>query len=505
MRKQLLLGAFILGGILSVNAQGNSCANATAITTNGTLTNTTITGTYANPCWGGTNNQQDPATPLLANWYSYTPTANGLLTITSDLVANPGTTDSRLSVFTGTCAALTCYNGADDVNVAGNNFKTTLTIPVASGTTYYIAWDNNWSSAGFDFSVNFTASDCLSPNTLSVEDFTNITGNSATMTFGAAIGSPANYDIEVGTIGFTPGTDTGAEFTTSTTSADLTGLSTTNNAGLDVYVRGNCGATQGTWQGPFRLLLAADVPYANGFDTVGDMLNGFTVGTGWNVVTNAQVGQNVAHTPTGFSFTNTSTTAVADAWMFTRPLVLEANEQVTLTFVTRFLSSVATENASLVITQGSAATSATHTPIQTLTIPGGQPTVYTPQTVTFTAPAAGVYYIGFHHTSGTTGAVRSLLVDTIATTSTILGTNDAIASQFSVFPNPATNVINIANAENILVNGVEIVDINGRTVKSVKFDNVSEAQINISDLASGMYLVNISSDKGTTTKKIVKN
>ena len=86
-----------------------------------------------------------------------------------------------------------------------------------------------------------------------------------------------------------------------------------------------------------------------------------------------------------------------------------------------------------------------------------------------------------------------------------MGTNQVASSQFSVYPNPANNVINIANAENVLVTGVAIVDINGRTVKTAKFDNVSEAQINISDLSSGMYLMNISSANGMVTKKIVKN
>ena len=46
---------------------------------------------------------------------------------------------------------------------------------------------------------------------------------------------------------------------------------------------------------------------------------------------------------------------------------------------------------------------------------------------------------------------------------------------------------------------------NGRTVKSVKLDNVTEAQINVAELSAGMYLMNITSDSGTTTKKIVKN
>lgn len=98
-----------------------------------------------------------------------------------------------------------------------------------------------------------------------------------------------------------------------------------------------------------------------------------------------------------------------------------------------------------------------------------------------------------------------VLDDVTVTAGNVTGVNDALASQLSVYPNPVNNVINISNAENILVNGVEIVDLNGRTIKSSQFDGVANTEINVSDLASGVYMMTISSDKGTTTKKIVKN
>lgn len=85
------------------------------------------------------------------------------------------------------------------------------------------------------------------------------------------------------------------------------------------------------------------------------------------------------------------------------------------------------------------------------------------------------------------------------------GVNENLISKLSVFPNPANDVVTIANNENILVNGVEVVDLNGRTVKTAKFDGVANAQINVSDLASGVYMMTISSDKGSVTKKMVKN
>jgi len=94
-------------------------------------------------------------------------------------------------------------------------------------------------------------------------------------------------------------------------------------------------------------------------------------------------------------------------------------------------------------------------------------------------------------------------VDNISLSAPVAGFKKNNLSQVSVYPNPTSNVVNIAKAG--LVNNVAISDLNGRTVKSAKFDGVANAQLNIADLASGVYMMTISSDKGTTTKKIVKN
>jgi len=86
---------------------------------------------------------------------------------------------------------------------------------------------------------------------------------------------------------------------------------------------------------------------------------------------------------------------------------------------------------------------------------------------------------------------------------TLLGTHQAVADNgFAIYPNPASSVINVTNPKN--VNSVSIADINGRVVKQQKFGNVTEAQINISDLASGVYMMSVSSDSGSIVKKIVK-
>ncbi|WP_185965514.1 T9SS type A sorting domain-containing protein [Flavobacterium zepuense] len=104
----------------------------------------------------------------------------------------------------------------------------------------------------------------------------------------------------------------------------------------------------------------------------------------------------------------------------------------------------------------------------------------------------------------TDGLAYLFIDDATFTTQETAGLKDVTASKLSVYPNPATNVVTV-NGADALVNNVAIVDINGRTVKSVKFAGVAEAQVNVSDLASGVYVMTIASDKGTTTQKIVKN
>lgn len=98
----------------------------------------------------------------------------------------------------------------------------------------------------------------------------------------------------------------------------------------------------------------------------------------------------------------------------------------------------------------------------------------------------------------------SASVDDVVISGT-LGVKDALASSFRTFPNPVNNVITISNDDSILLTDVRVTDINGRTIKTINANNVSELQINVSDLSSGVYFLNINSDSGSTVKKIVKN
>ena len=83
-------------------------------------------------------------------WYSYTPTQNYTVTVTTDIIENTPRVDTRLHVYTGICGSLTCFDGDDD---SGASYSSIATFNVIAGTTYIIAFDNKWTSNGFTFNL----------------------------------------------------------------------------------------------------------------------------------------------------------------------------------------------------------------------------------------------------------------------------------------------------------------------------------------------------------------
>jgi hypothetical protein len=132
-------------------------------------------------------------------------------------------------------------------------------------------------------------------------------------------------------------------------------------------------------------------------------------------------------------------------------------------------------------------------------------TTYISETLGFTPPTTANYYIGFHNnTPAATGATTNnlIFIDTFSVASNL--SNDNFSNvDFSVYPNPANDVVNISNSTSAIISNVEMTDLNGRVVKNITL-NATEGQINFSDLSTGVYMMNVSSDQGTSTKKIIK-
>ena len=81
------------------------------------------------------------------------------------------------------------------------------------------------------------------------------------------------------------------------------------------------------------------------------------------------------------------------------------------------------------------------------------------------------------------------------------GTIEFGSSSVSVYPNPATDIINISLKNGATVENVEIVNLAGQSVFASKSANTA----NVSFLPAGVYVVKVKDSKGVThTSKIVK-
>jgi hypothetical protein len=85
-----------------------------------------------------------------------------------------------------------------------------------------------------------------------------------------------------------------------------------------------------------------------------------------------------------------------------------------------------------------------------------------------------------------------------------LSTQDFFASNLKIYPNPTKDILNLSSSTT-LINSVEVTDLNGRVVKSFNLNGISQTELNVSSLQSGMYFVSVQTELGKGTTKIVKN
>jgi hypothetical protein len=154
---------------LACNAQVISCGT----TTSGYTVNATNTGTYegANTCGVG---QSQPGV-----WYTMNLAAGTVVTAS---LCGTSAWNSRLSVYSGTCAALTCIGGNDDNGPACSGTPASFTWTAASTGSYFIKVHGATSNAAF--SLNAT---CVLPPPVN-DDVCN-----AAFVFGCA----TNFNVNV--------------------------------------------------------------------------------------------------------------------------------------------------------------------------------------------------------------------------------------------------------------------------------------------------------------------
>jgi hypothetical protein len=81
-----------------------------------------------------------------------------------------------------------------------------------------------------------------------------------------------------------------------------------------------------------------------------------------------------------------------------------------------------------------------------------------------------------------------------------LSFQDFERNSFKLSPNPATNMVSIESKN--LIETIEIFDLIGKSIKTINSINSNHIDLNIEDLNSGVYIVNV--NNSTSLKLIVK-
>ena len=123
-------------------------------------------------------------------------------------------------------------------------------------------------------------------------------------------------------------------------------------------------------------------------------------------------------------------------------------------------------------------------------------TTFEEQTLDLSAYDNQAFRIAFHVTSA--ADMYGIVIDNFSIGQGI-GINEQTANTVSIYPNPATTVLNVV-AEGY--NTIEIVNLLGQTVYAANATN--NMQINVSNLNNGVYFVRVNGENGTTTQKFIK-
>lgn len=513
--KKITLLLFTFFTFSYVASAQDTCAAATAITA-GTYTVTAVNGTQGTTviCSGGTT------TAVAAEWYTYTPTTSGSATVTSNILPTNANGDTRLHIYEGTCGALVCVTGSDDVDYPGGNYLSEATFNTVANTTYYIVWDNRWSSFGFEFNLTEAAAVCIEPSGFVADDSTSTTFDFSWTDTNT--GTPT-WEIEWGLAPLTQSTGT---LVSNIASANYQFTGLTANTNYEFFIRTICGGSNGDsdWVGPigFRsqrdCSVSATFPYSQNFAD-GTILDcwGFedadltSPSWSYNTDINDLDGD-------GFSdsfmvvFPQTAAEIAKNDWLFSKKMDMTTDNtyDIDVLYNAFDLNGTSNESFELYITDNQSSTAAYQSLLSTytgITMSGvfgdntGNDLVSQAYTASeaFIPPSNGTYYVAIRAT--TTASANLFMVFNLDVTETpTLGVDEFDAANFTYFSNYATNDLTMKASTNLT--NFALFNSLGQQVLNSKLSS-NEHTVNLSNFNAGIYFVKAEINNSTKTFKIV--
>jgi hypothetical protein len=392
--------------------------------------------------------------------------------------------------------------------------------PIRPNTFYIQAPGGAWSALAFAggngfrlaLEAKFTGA-CLQVRDPAVS---NITATSATVTFTPTPGTGA-YDIEYGPRGFQPGT--GTKVTSPTSPVSLTGLVSGGN--YDLYVRKNCGAELAVNAGPVAFVTpcvpaaVSTFPYSQNFDFAANstvpcgfsVLNANNDAATWQVATGGTIGD-PQYVRSGLKslvyLYNENLTTGGDDWVFTPALTLAAAQQYVVSFYNRVgvlpnTTQVVPEGLEIRVGTAPNPGAMTTTIFDNRNLNNAAFTLRTTDPIR--VPTDGQYYIGFHVVSNP-GAFILALDDVTITAGVATSVNKALSQAIDAYPNPTTGLLSLnLSGTNARKMSATVVNMVGQTVYSRSLSG-KQAQLDLSQLAAGVYMLKLELDGETAVKRI---
>jgi len=396
---------------------------------------------------------------------------------------------NSICVIDANCYTVIVSDGDSDGMVDGTAYLEILYdgVQVAGSTT-----PDSWSSATLTAENLGSGCAAIDAQLLSIEPISSAcaiglvdvvvniknTGTTDITAFGV------NYAIDAGTAVVESLTETivaGATYQhTFATQADLS-ADGTYEITATVVLTGDENAINDATMIEVMNLAPTAAPYTSAFDTAEDLAGWILEDTNadansWGISTSGVGG-------TGALTYGYSSTVAADDWAFSTCLDLVGGTAYTVQLDYAVATATYPENLDIYFGDSQVSTSMTLIEdIGELTN-----TDFMTGSYDFTPTTDGTYYVGIHCYSA--ADMNNLFVDNFSIDFSV-NVEDQVASLISVYPNPANNVITVANAENA---NITIINMVGAVVSSV--NNASAHQtIDISTLANGTYFVRVNSE-----------
>lgn len=393
----------------------------------------------------------------------------------------------------GMCSAVVNYSAptaTDNCNVASNTMTSGMasgsTFPVGTTTITYTAMDSSGNSTTCSFDVVVIDSEApvmVCQNTINVASDSGVC--TAVITFSA----PAATDnCSAVSVVQTSGPASGSAFPTGTTTISFTATDSAGNTtvcSFDIVVSDteapivNCGTNITTCAGEEAMITASATDLCSGIASLDYVLTGATTGSG---------------SGTGLITFNAGTTTV------TYTATDSSGNTSTCSFT------VLATAAPNVTVSASASTVCVNDGVVTLTgSPAGgvwSGTGVTGSTFNPATAGNGSHVVTYTYVDSAGCTATGTLTIVVNPCSGMEENNGLAAMQVS--PNPTTGSINIALGTLYSEVEITLVQVNGQIVQSEKYSDATSVNVDLSNVASGIYFLTVKADDEMRIVKVVR-